>query len=145
MNIGIDISVLQVAKAGVWNYHFNLLESLIRVAPESDNLILLDCPSIHGQARALNAVHNLTDDRTTVRRVGGMRHRKLARMPALQGTSLYPLAQGADQLLDRPWGWAAESLLRRQIAAKAADLDVLHGSDVFNYRDPWGENRHNDS
>jgi glycosyltransferase involved in cell wall biosynthesis len=136
MNIGIDVSVLYVARAGVWNYHLNLLEALIQYAPLTDSLTLVDHAGIHGKPDNLAILSRIVDSRTTWRRFGGVRHRKLARLPALQESSLLPLSKRVDQLLEQPWGWASETTTRRQFERGLSDLDVFHVSDVVNFSIP---------
>jgi len=136
MNIGFDVSVLNVAKAGVWNYHFHLLRALLKIVPAGDKLILIDDPATHGRQGVHEVVGDLLNERASIRGLSGLRHRRLSRMPALQDSFVLPLTQRVDGLLERPWEWAATTMRKRQFATRLDDVDVFHASDVLNLRIP---------
>lgn len=136
MIIGHDLSVLYVARAGVYTYHYNMLKALVRLAPPEDSFVLLDYPAIHGHTFAPPDLGPIIGPRVAVRRLAGLRHRKLSRSPGLQRAALKPVAQSVDRLLNRPWGGLAQAILARQLSRHLADLDLFHMSDVFNFQIP---------
>ncbi len=56
MQIGIDITVLYRAWAGVFTYHYRLIQALLEVAPPAYKFVLLDYLPLHN-----GATHHLAE------------------------------------------------------------------------------------
>ncbi|HHH40913.1 MAG TPA: hypothetical protein ENK56_02780, partial [Chloroflexi bacterium] len=107
MKIAIDITILHIAQAGIFYYHYNLVRALLD-RPSPHQFLLLDYHPIHGGWTNPPEMTNLTAPHAEVRQVKGLRHRKLSRLWFMQRPLLWPLAKGVDQVLLHPWSKLAE-------------------------------------
>ena len=48
MKIGLDITVLYAAQAGVFYYRYNLIKAMLRLDPPENEFVLVDYFPIHG-------------------------------------------------------------------------------------------------
>jgi glycosyltransferase involved in cell wall biosynthesis len=140
MKIALDITVLYIAGAGVFYYRYNLIKAMLAL-PSPHELVLLDYSPIEGWARnEPEEVKALLATHAGIRRVTGLKHRKLARVGFIQEHGLRPLANRVDQLLDRSWRKLCEFETDRRLRKHLADVDVFHSSDVLHYALPGARN-----
>ncbi len=142
MKIAIDITVLYIAGAGIFYYRYNLLKAMLAL-PSPHEFVLLDYSPIEEwvrndpeEVKRLLAVH--ADIK--VRRVTGLKHRKLARVRFIQKHGFQPLANRIDQFLDHSWRKLCEVEMDRCLRKHLADVDVFHSSDVLHRALPGARN-----
>ncbi len=141
MKIAFDISVLYIAGAGVFYHSYNLLKAMLAL-PTHHEFVLLDYFPVAGDwaRNDPDEVKTLLLGPAHVRRVKGLKHRKLARVGFIQRHRLAPLADRIDHLLDSSWRKLMELETRRRLRQHLADVDVFHTSDVLNCALPWAGN-----
>ncbi|MGH2537159.1 MAG: glycosyltransferase family 4 protein [Candidatus Promineifilaceae bacterium] len=136
MRIGIDITILAVAQAGVFYYRYHLIRALLALNAGRHGITLVDYHPIHGGWRSFPILDGLNGQGARRLRINGLRHRQLARLAWLQKPGLWPLARAADRLLLWPYGRLAQAVMARQLSSQLAGLDVFHTSDVLNFSVP---------
>jgi glycosyltransferase involved in cell wall biosynthesis len=142
MKIALDISVLYIARAGVFYYHYNLLRALLAL-PCAHEFVLLDYFPVKGgwarkDPREVKTL--LATSPTAVCRVRGLKHRKLAHVGPVHKLRLVPLARRVDKLLDGAWRKFIHLDMDRHLRQQLAGADVFHASDVLNYALPGARN-----
>lgn len=135
MHIGIDISVIRIAQAGVLTYHRQLVDHLIAEAPAHFFTLLDVLPLNEGrpqqaQLLALDAPH------VRVARISGLRRGYLSVAPGLRAGPLHRLAARLDNALNPAWDLAARAIVALQLRAALRGVAVFHSSDQFFYRPP---------
>jgi glycosyltransferase involved in cell wall biosynthesis len=140
MKIAVDITVLYIAGAGVFYYRYNLIKALLAL-PSPHEFVLLDYSPIEEWIRNdPEEVKTLLATHADIRRVTGLKHRKLARVGFIQKHGLGPLANRIDQTLDRSWRKLCEFEMNRRLRKRMADVDVFHSSDVLHCALPGARN-----
>ena len=139
MRIGFDVTALYVAQAGIFYYDYNLIRALLALDSDHDYL-LLDYSPIHGGYNQPDEMRALEDSQAGITHITGLRHRKLARLQAMQRPVLWPLARLVDHTLLWPWKSLAQSSMRRKLTPLLADVEVFHSSDVLLWRQPGALN-----
>jgi glycosyltransferase involved in cell wall biosynthesis len=140
MKAAIDISVLYIASAGIFYYRYNLVKAMLAL-PSLHEFVLLDYSPIEGWARNDPAeVKTLSATQADIRRVTGLKRRKLARVGFIQKHGLLPLANCIDHALDRSWRKLCEFDMNRRLRRHLADVEVFHSSDVLHAALPWAKN-----
>jgi glycosyltransferase involved in cell wall biosynthesis len=140
MKIGLDVTILHIAQAGVFYYHYNLARALLALEPAAHDYVLVDYEPNHGNWHRPAELDTLGAPHARTLHLGGLRHRRLSRLAVMQRPPLEPLARVVDGVLLYPWGKAAEAVMRRQLDRHLADLDVFHTSDVLTYAPPGVKN-----
>ncbi len=139
MRVGVDITALYVAQAGIFTYEYHLIQALLRQDATTDYL-LVDYSPIHGgMSEPLEPVL-LDAPNARVVHCRGLRHRRLARWGLVQRLGLRPLAETIDRVLFAPWAVATRSVMRRRLASVLAGVDVFHSSDVLLWHQPGALN-----
>jgi glycosyltransferase involved in cell wall biosynthesis len=140
MKAAIDITVLYIASAGVFYYRYNLVKAVLAL-PSLHEVVLLDYYPIEGWARNDPAeVETLSATQADIRRVTGLKQRKLARVGFVQKHGFLPVAKRIDQALDRSWRKLCEFDMNRHLRRHLADVEVFHSSDVLHAALPWAKN-----
>jgi len=140
MKVAVDITVLYITRAGVFYYRYNLVKAMLAL-PSSHEIVLLDYSPIEGWARnEPEEVETLLSTHTDIRRVTGLKHRKLARVGFMQKRGLLPLANCIDQALDHSWRTLRELDTNRRLRRCLADVKVFHSSEVFPRALPYAKN-----
>ncbi len=139
MKIAIDITILHIAQAGIFYYHYNLVRALLD-RPSPHQFLLLDYHPIHGGWTNPPEMTNLTAPHAEVRQVKGLRHRKLSRLWFMQRPLLWPLAKGVDQVLLHPWSKLAEWVMQHQLHKHLDGVALFHASSVVPYALPHAKN-----
>jgi glycosyltransferase involved in cell wall biosynthesis len=133
VKIAFDITILYIAAAGVFYYHHNLIQAMLAL-PSTHEFILLDYFPVEGEWARQNPpeVHRLLAKADDLRRVKGVKHRKLARVGFVRRRGLLPVANWLDRQLDGAWRGLTQFEMRRRLREHLADVDVFHTSDVVN-------------
>lgn len=141
MKIAFDITILYIAAAGVFYYHRNLTQAMLAL-PSAHQFVLLDVFPVEGEWARQNPpeVQSLLATATDLRRVKGLKHRKLARVGFVQRRGLVPLADWLDRRLDGAWRKLTGFEMERQLRKHLEDVDVFHTSDVVNCGLPGAKN-----
>jgi len=132
MKAALDITVLYVAEAGVFYYRYNLVRALLEL-PTHHEFTLLDYFPLEGgwARREPDEVKSLLEGRANVRRIRGLKDRKLARLGFVQKYGLLPLVRPVDRLLEMPWQCLCRFETDRRIRRHLGDVDLFHSSDVL--------------
>lgn len=137
MQIGIDITVLYRAWAGVFTYHYRLIQALLEVAPPAYKFVLLDYLPLHnGATHHLAEIDRLAGERAEAVHVPGLRHRKLSHLSFLQKPDIKTAVSTIDNLLEPIWGKLTGAVQNLQLQKHLAGIDIFHSSDVLNYALP---------
>jgi glycosyltransferase involved in cell wall biosynthesis len=141
MKIGVDITVLYVAGAGVFYYRYNLIKAML-ARPASHEFVLLDYFPVEGDWVRQDPVEveRLLGDRTEVRRVRAPKYRKLAHVSLVHRWRLMRLAHLVDRLARPAWQAWIKWEGHRRLGAYMKEVDVFHSSDVFQCALPWAKN-----
>jgi glycosyltransferase involved in cell wall biosynthesis len=141
VKIGIDISVLYIAGAGVFYYRYNLIKALLALSSPHD-YVLLDYSPVEGDwvRNDPSELRLLLQRPVEVRRVRGLKHRKLARVGLVQRRGMVSLANRVDTLLDGSWRRLIRAERERRLRNHLSDVQVFHSSDVLNWAVPGARN-----
>jgi glycosyltransferase involved in cell wall biosynthesis len=132
VKIGIDITVLYVAKAGIYYHHVNLLKHLL--ALENDHeFVLFDYAPIRSDKPLSFDLRSLESERVRLAVVKGPRQPKLINWKRLDFFGGRFTAQMIDAMLEYPWQGYITARTRDEVAATLAGLDVFHASDVTHF------------
>jgi glycosyltransferase involved in cell wall biosynthesis len=132
MRIGVDVSVLRLARAGVLQFTTNLLDALARESAEHALAFVDVLPLNPGRPRAPLAALDAPHGRLV--QLHGLTRRYWSALPGWRHGWRHRLAARADRLGDGPWALAAAAWLGLELRARLAGLAVFHGSDQFWYR-----------
>ena len=137
MRIGIDITVLYRAWAGVFTYQYRLIQALLQVAPASFEFVLLDYLPLHNGATHHHAeIEQLAGERAQAVHVPGLRHRKLSHLSFLQKPGIETAVRTIDNLLEPSWKKLTSTVQNIQLQKYLSGTDIFHSSDVLNYALP---------
>ena len=133
MRIGIDITVLYRAWAGVFTYHYRLIQALLQVAPPAYEFVLLDYLPLHnGATHHWAEIEKLAGGRAKVVHVSGLRHRKLSHLSFLQKPGVETAVTAIDNLLEPAWLKLTSAVQNAQLSKHMPGVDIFHSSDVLN-------------
>ncbi|TFG68215.1 MAG: glycosyltransferase family 1 protein [Anaerolineales bacterium] len=139
MHIGVDITALYVAQAGVFWQNLNLLRAMLEI--DHDNTYtLVDYYPIHGGKTNQPVVEQLQVPHSTIVRVGGLRHYQLSRWQPLQRPVLRDVARYVDTVIERPLSIVTDAVMHSRLKKVLQDVDVFHASDVLFYAHPGALN-----
>ncbi len=137
MKVGIDITVLYRAWAGVFTYHYRLIQALLQVAPASYEFVLLDYLPLHnGATHHHGEIARLAENRAKMLHVPGLRHRRLSHLSFLQKPGVETAVRAIDNLLEPTWEKLTGRVQNFQLQKHLAGVDIFHSSDVLNYALP---------
>lgn len=139
MRIGFDITILNVAQAGVFYYSYNLLRALLEQEQENEYM-LVDYHPIHRGWGNPPEAWELQAHNAQVVHCQGLRHRRLVNWRPMRRPVLRPLAALVDRALLRPWSMAFRASMHRQLDQVLDGVDVFHSSDVLLRRQPGALN-----
>ena len=141
MKIAIDITVLYIAGAGIFHYGCNLLKAMLTL-PSSHEYVLLDYSPVEGEwvRNDPEEVKTLLEGAAEVRKVKGLKHRKLARVGFVQRRGMVPLANQIDRLLEGSWRKLVKLETDRRLRNRLRHVDVFHSSHVVNCALPRAAN-----
>jgi glycosyltransferase involved in cell wall biosynthesis len=136
LHIGLDISVLRIAQAGVLTYARSVLEQML--AQDTPHLwTLLDVLPLNPQRSPLQLdLNQFREEQVRVARCPGLPRRYLSQHPRARSGRAHQLARRLDQALDTPWGVAATAATGLQLRAALAGTHIFHSSDQFLYAPP---------
>lgn len=133
MKIGIDITVLYRAWAGVFTYHYRLIQALLEVAPPAYQFVLLDYLPLHnGATHHLAEINQLAGERAQAVHVAGLRHRKLSHLSFLQKSGIKTAVFTIDNFLEPAWEKVTSAVQNAQLKKHLTGIDIFHSSDVLN-------------
>lgn len=132
LHIGIDISVLRIAQAGVLVYTRSLIEHMIAQGSQHRWTLLDVLPLNPGRPMQAD-LHAFDAPDVRVVRCLGVDRRYVSMHPAARRGPLHAAASRVDHLLDRPWALAATAAVGTQLWLALRDVDLFHSSDQFLY------------
>lgn len=135
MHIGLDISVLRIAQAGVLVYTRNLIEHLVELGADQ-RWTLLDVLPLNRDRPMPDGLRAFDAPNVRVVRCLGLNRSYLSMRPIARSGPLHALASRLDRALDRPWAYAATAAVGVQLRAALRGVDVFHSSDQFCYAPP---------
>ncbi len=136
LNIGIDISVLRIAQAGVLTYARSVLEQML-TAPTPHHWTLLDVLPLNPQRSPLQLdLNQFAPHRVQVVRCLALPRHYLSQQPYAQHGWRHWLASRVDRGLDGAWATAAAGAVGVQLRAATRGLHLFHSSDQFLYAPP---------
>jgi glycosyltransferase involved in cell wall biosynthesis len=136
LHIGLDISVLRIAQAGVLTYARSVLEQML-AQHTPHRWTLLDVLPLNPQRSPLQLdLNSLDAAHVRVVRCPGLQRRYLSQHPRARSGRAHQLARRLDQALDTPWGKAATAALGLELRAALAGTHIFHSSDQFLYAPP---------
>lgn len=137
MKVGIDITVLYRAWAGVFTYHYRLIQALLQVAPASYEFVLLDYLPLHnGATHHHKEITQLANNQAKMLHVSGLRHRKLSHLSFLQKAGIETAVTAIDKLLEPTWEKLTGAVQSSQLKKHLTGTDIFHSSDVLNIAVP---------
>ncbi len=140
MKIAVDISVLYIAGAGVFYYRYNLLRAMLSLPMEHD-LVLVDYFPVGEWARNdPPEVKELLSTGVEVRRITGLKHRRLERVGFVQRRGLTTWARRVDDLLADRWRQLSYFEMNRRLRRHLSDVALFHSSDVVHCALPHAKN-----
>lgn len=132
MHIGLDISVLRIAQAGVLVYARSLLEHLIAQG-QAHQWTLLDVLPLNPHRPMQANLSRLEAPNVRVVRCPGIARSYVSMQPGNLTGWRHWLARYADRLLDRPWDVASTASMGSQLWGALRGVDLFHSSDQFLY------------
>ncbi len=134
MHIGIDISLLRIAQAGVLTYHRSLLNHLVRVG-RYDTFTLIDVlPLNPGRAMIPPAAFDAPNVRIV--RCPGLRRGYLSALPALRYGPAHTVAAQIDHALDPIWARLSIAEMGLELRGATRFVEVFHAADQLPYAPP---------
>lgn len=139
MKIGVDITVLYRARAGVLNYHLRLLRAMIAQQPGRHQFELVNYLPLHNGLPPRD-VELPQAPHVQVHHVRGVRHRKLGHLGFLQRPGVETVVGAIDNALDPAWHMVTTQVMAAQLQRHLRDVDVFHSSDLLNHAIPGAKN-----
>ncbi|MFQ3633211.1 glycosyltransferase family 4 protein [Roseiflexus sp.] len=134
MHIGVDISLLRIAQAGVLTYHRSLLNHLVRVG-RTDHFTLIDVlPLNPGRSMAPPAAFDAPNVRIV--RCLGIRRGYLSALPALRHGPAHTVAAQIDHALDPIWARLSIAEMGLELRGATRCIEVYHATDLLPYAPP---------
>lgn len=139
MKIAFDITVLYIAGAGIFYYRYNLLRAMLSAG---HNFVLLDYAPIPNTWARNNPseVDTLLTFEAELRRVAGLKHRRLAHMSIVHKLKLLALARQFDAWLEPVWEQALYQAMHWRLRTHLNDATVFHSSAVLQSALPGAKN-----
>ncbi|MGQ9547033.1 MAG: glycosyltransferase family 4 protein [Roseiflexus sp.] len=134
MHIGIDISLLRIAQAGVLTYHRSLLNHLVRVG-RTCHFTLIDVLPLN-PGRSMTPPEALDAPNVRVIRCPGMRRGYLSALSAFQHGRAHTITARIDHLLDPIWAQAAVIEMGVELRAATRRVEVFHAADQLPFAPP---------
>lgn len=129
MRVGIDVTGLYIAKAGIYYYTYNLVRHLLALDNEHQ-YVLLDYAPVRGERPLPFDPHSLESDRAHWVEIRGPHRRTLSGWKHLDFFGGRFSARCVDRILEPPWRWLIAMATRNRLNDALGRLDVLHISDV---------------
>lgn len=134
MHIGVDISLLRLAQAGVLTYHRSLLNHLVRVGRDC-HFTLIDVLPLN-PGRSMPPLAALGAPNVRVVRCPGIRRGYLSALPALRSGIAHTLAEKIDHALDPIWARLSIVEMGLELRAATRFVEVFHATDQLPYAPP---------
>jgi glycosyltransferase involved in cell wall biosynthesis len=132
MHIGLDISVLRIAQAGVLVYTRSMLEHLINEGTQHQ-WTLLDVLPLNPQRPMQADLSRFDGPNVRIVRCTGINRHYLSQHPQAQTGWRHQVARRLDRLMDRPWAVVGTAAVGLQLRAALQQVDIFHSSDQFLY------------
>jgi alpha-1,3-rhamnosyl/mannosyltransferase len=134
MHIGVDISILRIAQAGVLTYHRSLLNHLVRVGRDCDFTLIDVLPLNPGRSMARLAALDAPNVRVV--RCPGVRRGYLSALPAFREGPGHTLATKIDYALDPLWARLSVVEMGLELRGATRFVEVFHAADQLPYAPP---------
>ncbi|ABU60168.1 glycosyltransferase family 4 protein [Roseiflexus castenholzii] len=134
MHIGVDISLLRIAQAGVLTYHRSLLDHLVRAGRDC-HFTLIDVLPLN-PGRSMLWLAALDSPNVRVVRCPGVRRGYLSALPAFRDGVAHPIAARIDRILDPIWSQLAVAEMGLELRGATRFVEVFHASDQLPYAPP---------
>lgn len=132
MHIGLDISVLRIAQAGVLVYARSLLEQLIAQG-DAYQWTLLDVLPLNPHRPMQANLSHIEASNVRVVRCPGIARSYVSMQPSNLTGWRHWLSTQIDRLLDRPWDIISTATMGAQLWGALRGVDLFHSSDQFLY------------
>jgi len=134
MHIGIDISLLRIAQAGVLTYHRALLNHLVRAGRDC-RFTLIDVLPLN-PGRSMPPLAALGAPNVRVIRCPGIRRSYLSALPAFRDGIAHTVAAQIDHALDPIWARLARVEMGLELRGASRFVEVFHASDQLPFVPP---------
>ncbi|MBO9366559.1 MAG: glycosyltransferase family 4 protein [Roseiflexus sp.] len=134
MHIGIDISLLRIAQAGVLTYHRSLLNHLVRIG-RNCHFTLIDVLPLNPD-RPMAPPAALDSPNVRVIRCPGIRRGYLSALPAFRDGIAHTVAAQIDHALDPIWALLARAEMGLELRGASRFVEVFHASDQLPFAPP---------
>lgn len=133
MKIGIDVTILYVAKAGIYYHHINLLKHLLALENQHEFVLVDYAPSRSDKPLPFD-LSSLESERVQLAMIHAPRQPKLINWKRLDFFGGRFTAQMIDAMVGYPWQGYITARTRDKVAVILAGLDVFHASDVTYFK-----------
>lgn len=134
MHIGVDISLLRIAQAGVLTYHRSLLNHLVRVGRDC-HFTLIDVLPLNPD-RPMAPLAALDAPNVRVVRCPDIRRGYLSALPAFRDGIAHTVAAQIDHALDPIWARLARAGMGLELRGASRFVEVFHASDQLPFAPP---------
>ncbi|MDW8234299.1 MAG: glycosyltransferase family 1 protein [Roseiflexaceae bacterium] len=134
MHIGVDISLMRIAQAGVLTYHRSLLNHLVRVGRDC-HFTLVDVLPLN-PGRSMPPLAALSAPNVRVVRCPGIRRGYLSALPAFRDGPAHAIAAQIDHALDPVWARLSIVEMGLELRAATRFVEVFHATDQLPYAPP---------
>ncbi|MBO9327253.1 MAG: glycosyltransferase, partial [Roseiflexus sp.] len=134
MHIGVDISLLRIAQAGVLTYHRSLLNHLVRAGRDC-RFTLIDVLPLN-PGRSMPPLAALGAPNVRVIRCPGIRRSYLSALPAFRDGIAHTVAAQIDHALDPIWALLARAEMGLELRGASRFVEVFHASDQLPFAPP---------
>lgn len=134
MHIGVDISLLRIAQAGVLTYHRSLLNHLVRVGRDC-HFTLIDVLPLN-PGRSMPLLEALDAPNVRVVRCPGIRRGYLSALPALRDGLAHTIAAQIDRVLNPVWASLSIAEMGLELRGATRCVEVFHAADQLPYAPP---------
>jgi glycosyltransferase involved in cell wall biosynthesis len=134
MHIGVDISLLRIAQAGVLTYHRSLLNHLVRAGRDC-RFTLIDVLPLN-PGRSMPPLAALGAPNVRVIRCPGIRRSYLSALPAFRDGIAHTVAAQIDHALDPIWARLARVEMGLELRGASRFVEVFHASDQLPFVPP---------
>ena len=134
MHIGVDISLLRIAQAGVLTYHRSLLNHLVRAGRDC-RFTLIDVLPLN-PGRSMPPLAALGAPNVRVIRCPGIRRSYLSALPAFRDGIAHTVAAQIDHALDPIWARLARAEMGLELRGASRFVEVFHASDQLPFVPP---------
>jgi glycosyltransferase involved in cell wall biosynthesis len=134
MHIGVDISLLRIAQAGVLTYHRSLLNHLVRAGRDC-RFTLIDVLPLN-PGRSMPPLAALDAPNVRVIRCPGIRRSYLSALPAFRDGIAHTVTAQIDHALDPIWARLARAEMGLELRGASRFVEVFHASDQLPFVPP---------